>query len=57
MYKNLNNRHGNVETYLLNYGKKIKDKHQILKEELDQQKNNFDFKPKINKLSEMIVRQ
>lgn len=39
------------EVLLLNYGRKIHDKHERLRQEYQQIAENFDFKPKINKKS------
>ncbi len=42
------------EELLLNYGRKIHDKHERLRQEYQQIQENFDFKPKINKKSQAM---
>ena len=46
----------NIENYLLSYGKLLQEKHEQLRFEMRmQEKSNYDFKPKINKLSQAII--
>ncbi|TNV79180.1 hypothetical protein FGO68_gene1688 [Halteria grandinella] len=54
--KSAKQRDMNVETYLLNYGKMITQKHELLRREYEEIQNlGFKYKPTINKTSELMV--